>query len=433
MHGYSIFGLISSLSIYSACVIFSLNVLHLRVIYDPPSSGTQRDAAVRVVVVGSSNLATSSANVDSDLANGKNKDKNNDDDDDDDDTKNNNKNNNKNKNINININNHDDPGKDPENDDGIDWTDSIFTFDKHSWDNDPIVIESHKLLFFTIPKNACSTYKQLFRRMMGHSDWNHPSVNPHDPSTNGLKYLGQYPPQKQRKFLTSPDWTRAIVVRDPLERVLSAYMDKALHTGPAEWKPRVEGAHVKKHCCNSNSNSNNNNNNAKTNPACQRHPLVPYTTPLTEDNFPFSDFVEYFLTTCKDAHWKPQHLRLHKGNLKWINFVGHFETIKDDTKRLLERIGAYEEFGATGWGKRHHHNNNNNNNNTLAIFEKNLANHKTGSGTKVREHYANASRTERLVLQYYRLDYSSDVFNLTRPDHYTQKLFGRHQQQQQQQ
>mmetsp|Transcript_26687 Transcript_26687/g.73389 ORF Transcript_26687/g.73389 Transcript_26687/m.73389 type:complete len:99 (-) Transcript_26687:569-865(-) len=90
MHGYSIFGLITSLSIYSVCVIFSLNVLHLRVIYDPPSSRTQRDAAVRVVVVGSSNLATSStssANVDSDLANAKdnnkNKNKNNNGDDND--------------------------------------------------------------------------------------------------------------------------------------------------------------------------------------------------------------------------------------------------------------------------------------------------------------------------------------------------------------
>ena len=282
----------------------------------------------------------------------------------------------------------------------IDWNDSIFT--RHGWDIDPIVIESHKLIFFTVPKNACSTFKKLFRRMMGYPDWL--TASPHNPDTNGLRYLGHYSRQQQKEFMTSPDWTRAIFVRDPLERVLSAYMDKGLKTGL--WQPSVEGAHLKRLCCKVTQTRI---------PACKQFPLAPYKNALTSDNFPFEVFVTSFMRQCKDMHWEPQSLRMQKENWKWINFVGHFENNQDDTRRLLERIGAYEEFGSSGWGESH--------NKSLSIFEKNLALHRTGSGNKMNDHYS--LKLESLVLQYYRLDYSSELFNFTKPVNYINKLFGR--------
>ena len=288
----------------------------------------------------------------------------------------------------------------------IDWTDKIFRPD--GWDNEPIVIESHKLLFFTVPKNACSTFKQLFRRMMGHGDWL--EGNPHNPEDNGLKYLGHYSKDQQKEFMTSPEWTRAIFVRDPLERALSAYMDKGLKTGPKEWQPVVTGHHMKHKCCQQ-------LENLKI-PECRKFPMIPFENDLTEENFPFDSFVTSFMAQCDDPHWRPQHLRMRRGNWKWINFVGHFENKQKDTRRLLEVIGAYDEFGATGWGRKRI-----DSNATLSIFEKNLANHKTGSGDKMKEYYS--TKTERLVLQHYRLDYNSEVFNLTKPVDNTQKLFGR--------
>ena len=84
----------------------------------------------------------------------------------------------------------------------IDWSDGIFQ--RGGWDKDPIVIESHKLLFFTVPKNACTTFKTLFRRMMGYQDWLVKS--PHDPAKNGLRYLGHYSRDQQQKMMTSPEW-----------------------------------------------------------------------------------------------------------------------------------------------------------------------------------------------------------------------------------
>ncbi len=275
--------------------------------------------------------------------------------------------------------------------DAIDWNDKIFR--REAWDNDPVVIESHKLLFFTVPKNSCSTFKMLFRRMMGYQNWF--KAEPHDPSSNGLRYLGHYSLEQQIEFVTSPDWTRAIFVRDPLERALSAYMDKALHTFKYPNKPWVEGAHVKNSCCGRKSKI----------PACREFPLSPWENPLTIENFPFESFAKSLMTQCNDPHWAPQALRMRKQNWKMINFVGHFENIQGDTRRLLERIGAYEEFGRTGWGE--------GSNKNASIFERNIANHKTGSGNKMKHHYT--PELQRLVMEHYRLDYDSEVFNITKP------------------
>ena len=39
------------------------------------------------------------------------------------------------------------------------------------WDQHPYVIESHKLVFYTIPKVSTTVFKKLFRRMEGYDNW----------------------------------------------------------------------------------------------------------------------------------------------------------------------------------------------------------------------------------------------------------------------
>jgi hypothetical protein len=107
--------------------------------------------------------------------------------------------------------------------------DSIYA--RPEWDSAPIVLEEYKLIFFTIPKVGCTAWKQLFRRMMGYSDWKNENVNnmqPWNPESNGLKYLYQYDRVTASEMMSSPEWTRAIVVRCPKERFLSAYLDKVV-------------------------------------------------------------------------------------------------------------------------------------------------------------------------------------------------------------
>jgi Sulfotransferase family len=105
--------------------------------------------------------------------------------------------------------------------------DSIYVLPE--WDAAPIVLEQYKLVFFTIPKVGCTAWKQLFRRMMGYRDWKNENVHdmqPWNPESNGLKYLYHYDRVTASTMMTSPEWTRAIIVRDPKERFLSAYLDK---------------------------------------------------------------------------------------------------------------------------------------------------------------------------------------------------------------
>jgi Sulfotransferase family len=107
--------------------------------------------------------------------------------------------------------------------------DSIYL--RQGWDTSPVVLEEYKLLFFTTAKVGCTVWKQLFRRMMGYEDWKAENTNsklPWNPEANGLKYLHHYSRQEASEMMTSNEWTRAIFVRDPKERFLSAYLDKVV-------------------------------------------------------------------------------------------------------------------------------------------------------------------------------------------------------------
>lgn len=93
----------------------------------------------------------------------------------------------------------------------------------------PIVIEKYKLLLFTIEKTGSTVLKQLMRRMMGYEDYyvHDGRGMPHVWPKNGLKDLTHYGLSEANKMLTSDEWTRAIFVRDPKERVLSGYREYA--------------------------------------------------------------------------------------------------------------------------------------------------------------------------------------------------------------
>jgi len=227
------------------------------------------------------------------------------------------------------------------------------------WDQHPYVIESHKLVFYTVPKVSTTVFKKLFRRMEGYDNWQ--TKDPHDPRFNGLKRLRMkdFSPENITSMLLSPDWTRAIFLRDPKERFLSAYLDKVRNK---------EGKYVIGHCC------------------PKKKQCVPNT---------MLEFIE-LSKRCLDPHWAPQNERLeHWADL--INFVGTFHNIQNDTRRLLQRIGAWEEFGSNGWGI----------NGTEQIFGATKTAHATGSEKLYKDYYT--KDIERLVEERYREDYMNEV------------------------
>jgi len=103
-----------------------------------------------------------------------------------------------------------------------------------------LVIPEYKLIFFTFPKVACTEWKRMFMRMNNNPHWCLLSGGPavHDPSLNKIKTLDNYAPEVATLMMTSPDWTRAAIAREPKERILSAFLDKAVKTD-----------YYAKHCC----------------------------------------------------------------------------------------------------------------------------------------------------------------------------------------
>lgn len=243
--------------------------------------------------------------------------------------------------------------------------------DVAQWDSAPVVVEDYKLVFFTVPKVACTTWKQLFRRMGGAHDWASQDVQkmiPHNPETNGLTYLHHYDLTTANKMMTDPTWTRAIFVRDPKDRFFSAFFDKA----------KKFPDFLRQKCCAS-------------------------TGDCVETSQTASGFMD-LIETCQNPHWNPQAIRMEDKYWKYINFVGRFEHQFEDAKELLERIGAWDDYGATGWGKT----------GDLAIFQRgsNIQNHVTHSKSKGSD-LLTPSLEQRLA-QYYEGDYANPKFGFVK-------------------
>ena len=241
------------------------------------------------------------------------------------------------------------------------------------WDGAPIVVQEYKLLFFTVAKVGCTVWKQLFRRMAGYDNWKDWNMKSHDPKINGLHYLHDYSLKDANAMLTSKEWTKAIFVRDPKARVVSAYLDKG---------KRKEGLYVARHCCGGDMK-------------CGRR--------ASESFAQFIDVVLSNASFCKtDPHWIRMTDRIDPKFVQYINFVGRFETLAVDARRLLLHIGAWDNYGATGWGV----------NGDEPIFGSNVASHATNA-TRQLSMFFDSVTTEDIVQKFYAKDLTSDMIRLS--------------------
>lgn len=134
--------------------------------------------------------------------------------------------------------------------------------------------------------------------------------------------------------MTSPEYTRAIFLREPKHRFLSAFLDKALSNS---------GSFVIKKCC-------------------------PKTKDCLENAQTLSGFLD-LVKRCHNPHWAPQSQRMEPKYWRYIDFVGHVESIEEDSKRLLQKVRAWEDYGKSN-----------------SVFERKAAasqNHATNSEGKV--------------------------------------------------
>lgn len=187
----------------------------------------------------------------------------------------------------------------------------------------------------------------------------------HNPRTNGLKQLRTFKTHDIQTMMTSDDWTRAIFVREPKERLLSAYLDKVVNT-----------KYFKRRYCKTKQKKKHKKINRTLNPRRQRlchtdglgtHDYLKHIHENQESEALVADLFSDFLREaiqCKDPHWQPQSLFIDDKWWPYINFVGYVQTMRDDAKRLLQSLyltkeeenqrnqtnNAWEEHGMTGWG-----------------------------------------------------------------------------------
>ena len=140
--------------------------------------------------------------------------------------------------------------------------------------------------------------------MMGFKDWQTST------SHHGLVRLYNYSTSRASQLMTDPTYTRAIFVRDPKERITAAF----------------QNGKVKRRCCIGRSDEK----------WC------------LQMLWHFGQFLD-LIHLCDQPHWRPQGKRMEPKYFDTLNFVGHFGTMRQDARRLLKSIGAWVNFGKTGW------------------------------------------------------------------------------------
>jgi len=191
----------------------------------------------------------------------------------------------------------------------------------------PVVNEEYKTIFFFIGKCAASEWKRMFVRMMGSPKWCARWI--HKKEVNGLKWLDDYSIEEAQHFMTDPEWTRAIFVRNPKDRALSAFLDKAVgHT-----------KHFVDHNCKIYERV------GQDFQACVDHHLE------------FGFFLKNITTALpNNVHWMPIYEQLDAKWWPYINYIGNMDNLSEHAEDFLRSIvsdtdgvSAWERWGKTGW------------------------------------------------------------------------------------
>ncbi|XP_025043331.1 carbohydrate sulfotransferase 9-like [Pelodiscus sinensis] len=178
------------------------------------------------------------------------------------------------------------------------------------------VEHNHKFIYCEVPKVGCTNWKKIILLLTMNLSREINEV--HDDlihKTSLIKRLSSYSSDYQEKLLTS--YTKVMFTRDPLERLISAYRDKLLHSEPYY---SITVANEIKAMFRKNKNST--------------------------ERVTFQEFVNFILTQNQeklDIHWRPMFLLCDPCDIHY-DIMGKFETVVQDSERVLRNIGAPEDM-----------------------------------------------------------------------------------------
>jgi hypothetical protein len=222
--------------------------------------------------------------------------------------------------------------------------------------------------------------------MNGNPDW---CVirNPH--KNNKIKTLHDYPPEIATAMMTSPEWTKAAIVREPKERVLSAFLDKAVNTN-----------YYVKNCC-------------------KRLPDENLKKQCIDDRKKFDSFLHFvteYPRKCFDIHWEPQTAQIDSKWWPYIDVIGYQNNLLEDSRRILKmlhsknrnegeghhQLSAWDRYGMTGWGVH----GDGCENRTHAFLEENTSYHNYDTGSHLLEWYT--AELEKLVEEKWAIEWQQE-------------------------
>ncbi len=168
----------------------------------------------------------------------------------------------------------------------------------------------HKYLTVATPKVACTTIKRTLHALEGLPPPD-PWWDVHDAAPE-LR-LSHYSASEVQQMLTSPDYLRFAIVRNPYDRMLSAWKSKILAHRDTQYAPlRVEIRQA------------------------FDYPAGVEDSPIVA----FGDFVRFVTSTSHpDAHWSRQVSVLACDDVSY-DVIGRFENFVTDFRAILERLDA---------------------------------------------------------------------------------------------
>ncbi|XP_018763217.2 carbohydrate sulfotransferase 9-like [Serinus canaria] len=178
--------------------------------------------------------------------------------------------------------------------------------------NQLFVEHKHKFIYCEVPKVGCSNWKRIIFLLQSDlnaeaSEIEHDNIH----HTSLIKRLVSYPPALQKEFLSN--YTKVMFTRHPLERLVSAYRDKLLHSEPF-YSTTI--ANEIRAMFRKNKNS--------------------------PEKVSFQEFVNFIIAKpphTLDIHWKPMFLLCDPCNIHY-DIVGKYETLGLDSEHVLKVIGA---------------------------------------------------------------------------------------------
>lgn len=165
-----------------------------------------------------------------------------------------------------------------------------------------LVDPARRLIFAAIPKNGCSDLKHWFLSLIEPQRLADPTLRLHAYCRAAHSLALLTPPHRDDLLRTS--FTIAFV-REPISRIVSAYVEKFVRPNPAElFEPATE--------------------------------VVAQIAPAHSDGITFREFVRYLETAPDDhlhSHWRPQSSFLH--NVR-IDLLGRMDALRP----ILDALGA---------------------------------------------------------------------------------------------